>query len=97
MITKDVLLVLSGVALGYFASKMNLEKITSIKLNEVLDEVKDTATDIVSDVKDVVVSSEKKARCNKNLLEAKMLMKFSNAEAEKQFEKEFLNDCLASK
>lgn len=97
MALRDILLVTGGIALGYFASKMNLEKTTSIKLNEVLDEVKDTATDIVSDVKDVVVSSEKKASCNKNLLEAKMLMKFASAEAEKQFEKEFLADCLASK
>ena len=50
MTTKDVLLVVGGVVLGYYASKMNWGMKTSTGLGEVVTGVKDTATGLISDV-----------------------------------------------
>jgi hypothetical protein len=56
MNTKNVLLVVGGVALGYLASKMNWGKKTATAVGDVATGLKDTATGVVSDVKDVAES-----------------------------------------
>jgi hypothetical protein len=53
MNTKDVLLVVGGVALGYFASKMNYGSRTATAVGEVVTGATDVATGVVTDVKDV--------------------------------------------
>lgn len=97
MKTKDVLLVVGGVALGYLASKMNWGKKTSTGVGQVLEGVKDTATGLVSDVKDVAVDSVKLASCEKKLVEATASMRFASKEAQDTFKTNFLADCMASK
>lgn len=97
MKTKNVLLVLGGVVLGYFASKMNWGKKTSTGVGQVLEGVKETATGLVSDVKDVAVDSVKLASCEKKLAEATSTMRFASKEAQDSFKTNFLADCMASK
>ena len=63
MKTKDVLLVVGGIALGYYASKMNWGKNTADAVSEVASGVVGTATGVVTDVKDVAVDTLKKAEC----------------------------------
>ena len=97
MKTKDVLLVVGGVALGYLASRMNWGSKTATAVGDVATGVKDTATGLVSDVKDVAVDSVKLADCNVKLAEATSTMRFASAEAGDLFKKQFLADCVASK
>lgn len=97
MKTKDVLLVVGGVALGYFASKMNWGGKTSTGVGEVLEGVKDTATGLVTDVKDVAVDTVKLADCNVKLAQATSTMRFASAEAGDSFKKNYLAECMASK
>jgi hypothetical protein len=96
MNTKDVLLVVGGVAIGYFASKMNWGGKTSTGVGEVLEGVKDTATGLVTDVKDVAVDTVKLADCNVKLLEKTKTMRLSQ-EAMVAFKKNYLAECMASK
>ena len=97
MNTKNVLLVLGGVALGYFASKMNWGRNTATAVSEVATGVVDTATGVVTDVKDVAVDTVKLADCNVKLVQATSTMRFASAEAGDSFKKNFLADCMASK
>jgi hypothetical protein len=97
MKTKDVLLVVGGVALGYFASKMNWGKNTATAVGNVATGVTDVATGVVTDVKDVAVDTVKLATCEKKLMEATSTMRFASAEAGDLFKKQFLADCVASK
>ena len=97
MNTKDVLLVVGGVALGYFASKMNWGKNTASAVSEVASGVVDTATGVVTDVKDVAVDTVKLADCNVKLVQATSTMRFASAEAGESFKQSFLVDCMASK
>ena len=90
MQTKDILLVVGGVALGYLASRMNWGSRTSRAVG-------DLATGVVSDVKDVAVDTVKMADCEKKLVEKTMTMRFASAEAGAMFRKEFLANCMASK
>ena len=89
MQTKDVLLVVGGVALGYLASRMNWGSRTATALGDV-------ATGVVSDVKDVAVDTVKMAECEKKLSEALMTVKLE-AGAMDSFKKNFLTNCMASK
>ena len=97
MTTKDVLLVVGGVVLGYYASKMNWGMKTSTGLGEVVTGVKDTATGLVSDVAEVGKDAIKMAECEKNLIEKTSMMRFASAEAKDSFTKTFMSDCMASK
>ena len=97
MKTKDVLLVVGGIALGYFASKKNWGRRTATAIEDVATGVKDTATGIVSDVKDVAKDTAKMTDCEKKLVEATSTMRFASAEAGANFRKEFLASCMASK
>ena len=67
MQTKDVLLVLGGVALGYFLVRMNFGKRTATAVGDVAIGVGDVATGVVADVKDVAVNTAKMAECEKKL------------------------------
>ena len=95
MTTKEVLLVVGGVALGYFASKMNWGKKTATGLGDVATGIKDTATGLVSDVKEVAVDSVKMAECEKKYVETASTMRFASSEAQDSFRKTFLADCMA--
>jgi hypothetical protein len=97
MKTKDVLLVVGGVALGYFLVRMNFGSRTATAIGDVATGVKDTATGLVSDVKDVATDSVKMADCEKRLNETTSTMRFASAEAGAMFRKNFLANCMASK
>lgn len=97
MKTKEVLLLVGGVALGYFLATKKFGQRTATALGEVATGVKDTATGVVSDVKDVAVDTVKMAECEKKLLEATSTMRFASQEAQDSFKKSFLADCMAKK
>jgi hypothetical protein len=96
MTTKDVLLVVGGVVLGYYASKMNWGMKTSTGLGEVVTGVKDTATGLISDVAEVGKDAIKMAECEKKLIEQTSTMKLSQ-EGLEAFRTKFMSDCMASK
>jgi hypothetical protein len=96
MQTKDVLLVLGGLALGYFVSRMNWGRNTATAIGDVAMGVKDTATGMVKDVKEVAVDSAKKLSCENKLVEATSTMRFASAEAGDLFRKNFMATCMAS-
>ena len=89
MQTKDILLLVGGIALGYLASRMDWGRRTATAVG-------DLATGVVSDVKDVAVDTVKIAKCEKNLSEALMTVKLE-AGAMDSFKKNFLANCMASK
>ena len=89
MQTKDVLLVVGGVALGYFASRMNIGSRTATAVGGL-------ATGVVADVKDVAVDTVKMAGCEKKLSEALKTIKMPSG-AMDSFKKDFLAKCMASK
>jgi hypothetical protein len=85
MKTKDVLLVLGGVAVGYFAYKMNWFQKTKMKVEEV-----------ASDVKDVVVDTEKVAKCEKEWVEnVGSVSRFSSAEEGEKSKSAYVKDCMS--
>lgn len=85
MKTKDVLLVLGGVAVGYFAYKMNWMKKSKMKVEEV-----------VSDVKEVVVDTEKVAKCEQKWSEEiGQLSRFASQEAMEQSKSSYVKDCMS--
>jgi hypothetical protein len=95
MTTKDVLLVVGGVAIGYFASKMNFGKNTASGVGQIASGVVGTATGVVTDVKDVAVDTVKLAQCEAKLLEQTSTMKFAQGGLE-AFSKKFMSECMAS-
>jgi len=97
MKTKDVLLVVGGIALGYLASRKNWGSKTATAVGDVGEKALGVGTAIVSDVKDVAVDTVKMADCEKKLVEATSTMRFASAEAGANFRKEFLANCMASK
>ena len=97
MNTKDVLLVVGGVALGYFASKMNYGSRTATAVGDVVTGATGVATGVITDVKDVAVDTVKMAECQKKLNEATSTMRFASAEAGESFKQSFLTECMSSK
>ena len=87
MKTNEILLVVGGVALGYLASRMNYGRRTTTA-------VRDLATGVVTDVKDVAVDTVKMVECEKKLQVALMTVKLP-PEAMDLFKKDFLADCMA--
>jgi hypothetical protein len=84
MTTKDVLLVLGGVALGYYAFKMNFMKKTKMVVGE-----------IVSEVKDVVVDTAKVTKCEAEWTEkVGSVSRFSSPEAMEKSKSDYVKDCL---
>ena len=103
MKTKDVLLVVGGIALGYYASKMNWGKNTADAVSEVASGVVDTATGVVTDVKDVAigigVENEaliKKIKCEKNWEKQIGSVSRLSAEALKKSKSDYVKTCVAS-
>jgi hypothetical protein len=84
MTTKDVLLVVGGIAVGYFAYKMNFFKKAKMKVEE-----------LATDVKDVVVDTEKTAKCDLQWNEKSSTMRFASNEAREQAKAVFMKECLA--
>ena len=85
MKTKDVLLVLGGVAVGYFAYKMNWFQKTKMKVEEV-----------VSDAKEIAVDTEKVAKCEKEWVEKiGSLTRFSSKEAMEGSKSTYVKDCMS--
>jgi hypothetical protein len=98
MTTKDVLLVVGGIALGYWASTKNWGKNTASAVSEVATGVVDTATGVVTDVKDVVVDTTKKLECEKKWSdEIGSVSRFASAEALEKSKSDYVKTCLASK
>ena len=102
MTTKDVLLVVGGIALGYWASTKNWGKNTASAVSEVATGVVDTATGVVTDVKDVVVDTTKKSisylDCEKKWSdEIGSVSRFASAEALEKSKSDYVKTCLASK
>ena len=85
MKTKDVLLVLGGVAVGYFAYKMNWFKKAKMKVEEV-----------ASDVKEEVVDAEKVAKCEKEWVDKiGSISRFASNEAMEQSKSAYVKDCMS--
>jgi len=98
MTTKDVLLVVGGVALGYWLSTKKFGKNTASAVSEVATGVVDTATGVVTDVKDVVVDTAKKLECEKKWSdEIGSVSRFASAEALEKSKSDYVSTCLASK
>jgi len=95
MKTKDVLLVVGGVALGYFASKMNLGRNTASGVGQIATGVKDTATGLVTDVKEVAVDTVKMTECEAKLIEQTKTMRLTQ-EGMEAFRTKFMAECMAS-
>jgi hypothetical protein len=84
MTAKDVLLVLGGVAIGYFAFKMNFMKKTKMVVEE-----------IATDLKDVVVDTAKVTKCEIEFDEKASTMRFASKEAREEAKALFMKECLA--
>jgi len=85
MKTKDVLLVLGGVAVGYFAYKMNWFQKTKMKVEEV-----------VSDAKEIAVDTEKVAKCEQKWSEEiGQLTRFTSQEAMESSKSNYVKDCMS--
>jgi hypothetical protein len=84
MTAKDVLLVLGGVAVGYYAFKMNFMRKTKMVVSE-----------IVSEVKDVVVDTAKVTKCEAEWTEkVGSISRFSSPEAMEKSKSDYVKDCL---
>ena len=97
MKTKDVLLVVGGVALGYFASKMKWGKNTATAVGNIVNGATEVATGVVTDVKDVAVDSAKLVSCTAKATQELSTMRLGSAEATESFRKQFIDECMASK
>jgi hypothetical protein len=95
MQTKDVLLVLGGVALGYFAVKMNLGRNTASPVGDVATGVTGVATGLVSDVKNIAVDTKKAVECEQKWNEIASLSRFASAEAGEKAKSDYLTTCMA--
>jgi hypothetical protein len=84
MTAKDVLLVLGGVAIGYFAFKMNFMKKTKMVVEE-----------IATDLKDVVVDTAKVTKCEIEFDEKASTIRFASKEAREEAKAVFMKECLA--
>jgi hypothetical protein len=97
MTTKDVLLVVGGVALGYWLSTKKFGKNTASAVGDVVTGVKDTATGIVTDVKDVAVDTKKTIECEKKWSdEVGSISRFASAEAMEKSKSDYVKMCVAS-
>jgi hypothetical protein len=84
MKTKDVLLVLGGVAVGYYACRMNWMRKSKMKVEE-----------IATDVKDVVVDTAKATKCEAEWNDKiGSVTRFATTEAMEQSKSAYVKDCL---
>jgi hypothetical protein len=85
MKAKDVLLVLGGVAIGYYAFKMNWMRKTKMVVEEV-----------VSEVKDVVVDTEKATKCEAEWNDKiGSTTRFASQQAMEESKSAYVKDCMS--
>lgn len=85
MKAKDVLLVLGGVAIGYYAFKMNWMRKTKMVVEEV-----------VSEVKDVVVDTAKVTKCEAEWNDTiGSTTRFASTEAREESKSAYVKDCMS--
>ena len=97
MKTKDVLLVVGGVALGYLLSTKKWGKNTATAVGDVVTGVKDTATGLVTDVKEIAVDTTKTVECEKQWVEKiGSLSRFASNEAMEKSKADYVKTCMAS-
>ena len=85
MTTKDVLLVLGGVAIGYFAFKMNFMRKSKMVVEE-----------LVSEVKDVVVDTAKVTKCEAEWNDkVASVTRFASQQAMEESKSAYLKDCMS--
>lgn len=85
MKAKDVLLVLGGVAIGYYAFKMNWMKKSKMVVEEV-----------VSEVKDVVVDTTKAVKCETEWNDTiGSTTRFASTEAREESKSAYVKDCMS--
>jgi hypothetical protein len=97
MKTKDVLLVVGGIALGYWASTKNWGKNTASAVGDVATGVKDTVSGVVTDVKDIAVDTTKAVECEKKWSDTiGSLSKFASSEAMEKSKSDYVKTCVAS-
>ena len=85
MTTKDVLLVLGGVAFGYYAYKMNWFQKSKMKVEE-----------LATEVKDVVVDTAKVTKCEAEWTEkVGSISRFASNEARDLSKSEYVKNCLS--
>ena len=82
MKTKDILLLVGGIAIGYIASKRSWDK--------------KTVAGVVNDVKEVAVDTVKQADCQARLLAETSTMRFASTEAGQKYRDDFMNSCMQS-
>lgn len=104
MKTKEVLLLVGGVALGYWASTKNWGRNTASAVEDVATGVVGTATGVVTDVKDVAVAIGnddealiKKIKCEKNWEKQIGSVSRLSVEALEKSKSDYVKTCLASK
>ena len=109
MKTKDLLLIASGVAIGYLVFKKDLFKSKGNGISDIksgAEEIVSGTGDIITggikgvkDVKDNVIAliNPKQAECEKKWTEYAMTARFASQEAMEKAKAEFMNNCLLSK
>lgn len=98
MKTKDVLLVVGGVALGYLLSTKKWGRNTATAVGNVATGVVDTATGVVTDVKDIAVDTAKAVECEKEWVEkVGSISRFASNEAMEKSKSDYVKTCVASK
>ena len=97
MKTKDVLLVVGGIALGYLASTKKWGKNTASAVGDVATGVKDTVSGVVTDVKDIAVDTKKTIECEKKWSDTiGSLSRFASNEAMEKSKSDYVKTCVAS-
>lgn len=85
MKTKDVLLVLGGVAIGYYAYKMNWMRKSKMKVEE-----------LATDVKDAVVDTTKAVKCETEWNDTiGSTTRFASTEAKEESKSAYVKDCMS--
>jgi hypothetical protein len=97
MKTKDILLFVGGIALGYYASKMNWGKNTASAVGNVATGVVDTATGVVTDVKEIAVDTKKTIECEKKWQDEIGSLSKLSVEALEKLKSDYIKTCLTSK
>lgn len=97
MKTKEVLLLVGGVALGYWASTKNWGRNTASAVEDVATGVVGTATGVVTDVKDIAVDTVKKLECEKKWQDEIGSVSRLSVEALEKSKSDYVKTCLASK
>jgi hypothetical protein len=96
MKTKEVLLVVGGIALGYLASTKKWGRNTATAVGNVATGVVDTATGVVTDVKDITLDTTKKIACEKKWQDEIGSVSRLSGEALQKSKSDYAKICMAS-